>query len=51
MDRSLAAPLASRRFGWDLWVAVAALGSFSWLLTQGRIPPLVVYLIELYLAF
>ena len=32
-------------------LAIATLGSFSWLLAQDQIHPLVVYLLQLYLAF
>lgn len=32
-------------------LALATLGSFSWLLIQDQIHPLVVYLLQLYLAF
>ncbi|MDX1632498.1 MAG: hypothetical protein R3234_11585 [Thermoanaerobaculia bacterium] len=32
-------------------LALATLGSFSWLLVQDQIHPLVVYLLQLYLAF
>ena len=51
MHRSLAAPLAVRRVAWDRVIAVGTLGSLAWLLLQDRLHPLVVYLLELYLAF
>lgn len=40
-----------RRIPLDWVVAASTLGAFAWMLVQGRIHPVMVAVVELYLAF
>ncbi|MBZ0090432.1 MAG: hypothetical protein K8H90_08655 [Thermoanaerobaculia bacterium] len=52
MFTSIAKPVASlRALPLDKALGVASVASFFWLLAQDRVHPLMVYLVELYLAF
>lgn len=52
MFASIAKPVATlRAVPFEKALGVASVVSFLWLLAQDRVHPLMVYLIELYLAF
>jgi len=50
MFQLVARRLEELRLPVDRWVGVGVVAAFCWLLVAGRIPPAVVYVLELYLT-